>query len=148
MTPEAQAWLQATAEAAQNGGHIFPQMAACEVGLESGYGSSGLAKDDNNLFGTKQHSHPIYQTVNIPTKEFLKGQWTVVNAAWVKYPTLADCFSDRMVTLRRLKDAYPHYGLALVAADPITYVTEVSKSWSTDPNRASKVIGIYRTYFG
>jgi hypothetical protein len=34
-------------------------------------------------------------TVNIPTREFLHEAWVTVDAAWVKYPTLADAFSDR-----------------------------------------------------
>lgn len=147
MSQEHKDWLTATSQAAQSAGHIFPKMAACEAALESGYGSSLLARQDNNLFGTKQHSHPIYKTVNIPTKEFLRGQWVVVSAAWVNYPDLAACFADRMDTLRRLKNGYQHYANALAAADEYTYVKEVSGSWSTDPQRADKVIEIYHAYF-
>ena len=65
ILPANKAWLIATAEAAKTGGHIFPEMAACEAGLESGhpdpqtgytmYGQSELAREGNNLFGTKQH---------------------------------------------------------------------------------------------
>jgi flagellum-specific peptidoglycan hydrolase FlgJ len=51
-----------------------------------------------------------------------------------------------MVTLLRLRSAFPHYDAALRAPDPITYVREVSRSWATDPNRAEKVIAIYRQY--
>ena len=152
MNPERKTWLDATAAAAKSAGHIFPEMAACEAGLESAdkfgvFGNSLLAREDNNLFGTKQHSHPIYSTVNIPTKEFLKGQWVVVSAEWVKYPDLAACFADRMVTLNRLKNAYPHYANALAAQDYLTYINEVSKSWSTDPARAAKILSIHNMYF-
>lgn len=131
---------------AEQSGHIFPAMAACEAALESGYGTSGLAIADNNLFGMKQHEHPIYGTVVLPTREFLHGEWTVVNASWIQYPDYASCFQDRMDTLKRLAGEFPHYAAALAAQDEVTYVTEVSKSWSTDPERATKVIEIYNEY--
>jgi flagellar protein FlgJ len=123
-------------------------MAACEAAAESGYGTSGLAKRDLNLFGMKQHVHPIYGTENIPTKEFLHGDWVVVEASWVKYPSYEACFDDRMNTLIRLKNTYPAYAHALMATDPFTYVTDVSETWSTDPKRAEKIIQIYHEVFG
>lgn len=126
--------------------HPFPQMAACEAALESSWGHSELAIDGNNLFGTKQHAHPIYGTMNLPTREWEDGRWIQVNAPWVKYPDLQACFCDRLATLQRLSNAYPHYAAALKATDAKTYVTEVSKTWSTDPNRAAKVISIYEDY--
>jgi flagellum-specific peptidoglycan hydrolase FlgJ len=128
--------------------HCWPQMAACEAAAESGYGTSGLAVRDLNLFGMKQHTHPIYGTENIPTKEFLHGDWVVVNASWVKYPTYAACFDDRMNTLDRLKNVYPNYAHALMATDPFTYVRDVSATWSTDPHRADNIIAIYHEVFG
>src|SRR5712664_1441982 len=101
-------WLDTTVDAAKNGGHTWPQYAACEAALESGFGQSLLAREDNNLFGTKQHVHPIYGTHNLPTKEFLDGKWVQVLAPWIKYPTLAACFDDRMTTLGKLRNMYPH----------------------------------------
>ena len=60
MTDEQRQFL-AKAAAAQ-ARHVFPEMAACEAALESGFGKSGLAREDNNLFGMKQHPHPVYGT--------------------------------------------------------------------------------------
>jgi len=148
MTNSQLAWIENAALAAQSADHVWPEMAACEAALESGYGQSRLALDAKNLFGTKQHRHPIFGTLSLPTKEFLNDQWVEEKSDWVLYPTLEDCFTDRMDTLERLKSAYPHYGLALEAADPVSYVTEVSKSWSTDPLRAAKVISIYTEFVG
>jgi len=139
-------WLDSTSAAAEQAGHIFPSMAACEAALESGYGQSQLARNANNLFGTKQHATPIYETLSLPTKEFINGEWIQTTANWVKYPQLSDCFVDRMATLRRLASSYPHYAAALAATDAQTFVTEVSKTWSTDPSRASKVISIFNAY--
>jgi flagellum-specific peptidoglycan hydrolase FlgJ len=139
-------FLDKAKQQAESAGHIFPQMAACEAALESGYGTSGLAIQGCNLFGTKQHQHPLYDTVFLHTKEFLNGTWVVVSSAWVKYPDYAACFTDRMNTLQRLRTEYPHYAAALAAQDPTTYINEVSRTWSTDPNRAAKVLAIYNEY--
>ena len=147
MTTNQQEWIQETAKAAIDSGHIFPQMAACEAALESGFGQSALAREGNNLFGMKQHTHPGFGTFALPTKEYLDGVWVATTADWIKYPTLADCFEDRMATLKRLSTEYPHYGAALAATDPHTYINEVSQTWSTDPARAAKVMQIYNEYF-
>lgn len=122
-------------------------MAACEAALESGWGHSQLAREANNLFGTKQHAHAVFGTMTLPTSEFLDGKWvTVAGANWVKYPDWQSCFVDRLATLQRLSSAYAHYAAALKATDARTFVEEVSKTWSTDPNRALKILGIYEEY--
>src|SRR5580698_2560318 len=121
---------EATAEAIR-ADQIFPEMAACEAALESRYGQSELACEGNNLFGMKQHEHPQYQTLNLPTHEGTPGHsdWREITAEFVHYPDWATCFGDRLATLRRLSAEYPHYAAALAASDPETYVSEVSKTW-------------------
>jgi flagellum-specific peptidoglycan hydrolase FlgJ len=143
MTPQQKQFLQAAAAAATTSGHIFPEMAACEAALESGYGTSKLATTDFNLFGTKQHKHPIFGTHNLPTREFENGEWITTTAAWVSYPDWASCFADRMSTLNRLAPAFPHYAAALGAASAEIFIMEVSRTWATDPNRGAKVLAIY-----
>jgi flagellum-specific peptidoglycan hydrolase FlgJ len=146
MNNQQRDFIAKAAAAAKEGGHVFPDMAACEAALESAYGNSGLAVKDNNLFGMKQHLHPTYGTHVLPTKEFENGHWITINASWVHYPAWSDCFVDRMRTLNRLAPAkgFEHYAAALAAQDPETYVREISAKWSTDPLRAEKVITIYR----
>jgi len=140
-------WLNMIAQEAATAGHIFAEMAACEAALESAWGQSKLATEAKNLFGMKQHIHPLFGTLPLPTREFLNDQWVEVTAKWIIYPTFAACFSDRMATLIRLSDNYPHYAMALSAPDSQTYINEVSQSWSTDPDRAAKVTAIYNQYF-
>lgn len=139
-------WLVQIFRSARAAGHIFPGYAACEAALESAWGTSQLAKLGANLFGTKAHSHPEYKTLNLPTKEFLDGKWTVIKATWVLYPSEVESFKDRMYTLRRLSPMYPHYAAALAAKDGVTFVDQVSLSWATDPDRAHKVLSIYRAH--
>jgi flagellum-specific peptidoglycan hydrolase FlgJ len=136
---------RATAEAVK-ANHPFPRMAACEAALESSWGNSALALDGHNLFGMKQHTHPVYGTMTLPTREFIGGDWIMVNAGWVSYPDWRACFCDRLATLERLSNAYPHYKAALNAPDAQTYILEVSQTWSTDPDRAKKVLSIYQEY--
>ncbi|HEV3041877.1 MAG TPA: glucosaminidase domain-containing protein [Candidatus Angelobacter sp.] len=145
-----------TFTAANQAKHIFPGYAACEAALESGYGSSSLAREGNNLFGMKQHIHPEYGTLSLPTREWRKEhqQFEPAFSAWVLYPDLAACFADRMATLQRLavvrgKDgelAYPHYAAAIAAPTGEQFVIEVSQHWSTDPRRAQKVLAIYQQF--
>jgi flagellum-specific peptidoglycan hydrolase FlgJ len=148
MTKQQRDFIDRAAAEAVRANHPFPQMAACEAALESGWGESKLAREGLNLFGMKQHSHEVYGTMTLPTREFEGGEWKTVGANWVRYPDLRACFADRLATLERLANAYPHYSAALKATDAQTYVTEVSKTWSTDPDRAKKVISIYQDYAG
>lgn len=144
MNQEQKEWLDSIAAAAQRAKHIFPSMAACEAALESNYGESKLAREANNLFGMKAHRHNVYGVEKLPTREFEKGEWITISAEWEKYETIEQCFSDRMETLRRLQDIYPNYRAAILAKSPEDYTFAVSKTWSTDPNRAHKVLGIYK----
>ena len=133
--------------AAEQANHIFPEAAACEAAEESGYGSSSLARLDNNLFGMKQHRHPIYSDVRLPTREYLGSEWELVEADFIKYPSWSACMTDRMQTLVTLAPYYPNYKAALRATCALEYIVQVSQSWSTDPNRATAVIQIYKTFF-
>lgn len=142
ITPEQKrTFLVTTRDAASAAGHIWPAYAACEAALESRWGLSSLVRDAFNLFGRKQsHEHPRYETLTLPTKEFLHGEWVTVNADWVKFPDLMSCFRDRMELLQRLSS---YYGPALAATSGEQFVTLVSQHWSTDPQRGKKVLSIY-----
>jgi flagellum-specific peptidoglycan hydrolase FlgJ len=129
--------------AAQTSEHIFPDAAACEACLETGWLTSTLGNEYNNLFGQKQSVEPIYLTVNLPTQEVQGGHTFNVTAAFVWFPTKAVAFTERMNLLARLQDTYPEYKAALHAQNADDYVRAVSKRWSTDPDRAEKVLEIY-----
>lgn len=136
-------FLTKTIMQASAAGHIWPIMASCEAALESGWGKSQLAIEGNNLFGMKQHKTPIYETISLPTREYINDKYVRGPAIWIKYPSVLECFTDRMATLERLS---MYYGRAIAATNPQDYIMEVSKSWSTDPARATKVVSIYNEY--
>jgi flagellum-specific peptidoglycan hydrolase FlgJ len=131
---------------AKNSGHIFPDIAACEVMVESTWGTTELFRIGNNGFGEKQHHPPVFETLTLPTWEVLHGVKVPVRADFIKFPSLADCFQSRMDTLNRLKASYPDYGMALSAPDGETFARCVSRTWSTDPDRADKVLSIRHSH--
>jgi flagellum-specific peptidoglycan hydrolase FlgJ len=132
--------------AAMDAAVLFPQAQACEAMVESRWLTSELGVKYNNIFGCKQHVHPVYGTINLPTREFLHGGWVVEGDDFVVYPTLAACFDDRMKTLQMLANKYAHYAAALVAKTPEEFVTQVSMTWSTSPTRAKDCISILHAH--
>lgn len=118
-----------------------------ESALESAWGNSKLAREGNNLFGEKVSTNWTGEVLEIPTDEYLHGAWTTEMARWKKFPSWKESFESRLATLRRLAPQYPHYAAALAAPDGRTFVQEVSKSWSTDPLRADKVLIIHAAHF-
>jgi flagellum-specific peptidoglycan hydrolase FlgJ len=138
-------FLTRAVAAAHQGGHIFPEMAACEAALESGWGLSRLSRLASNLFGQKQDRsrNQGIGTLALPTREYFHGRWVVVDAYWVKFPDWAAAFAGRMEILRSLSAEFPAYANALQAKNPEQFVQLVSERWSTDPERAHKVLSIY-----
>ncbi len=133
---------------AKKSGHIWPEMAACEAMEESAWGTTKLYVQGHNVFGEKQRvQDPLeYSTLILPTWEVVRGLRQNILAAFVQYPSFQACFADRMATLRRLAPEYPDYAAALAATSAEEFVTCVSRTWSTDPNRAKNVIEIYNAH--
>lgn len=149
MTP--QDFLPKAIAAAKAGGHIFPDWAACEAAVESGWGQSQLAREANNLFGQKAPHFPppgwSYPSIHLPTHEWEHGELVEVsNVAWPAFPDWATSFRERMELLRRLSMQYSDYMMALHAPDGETFVRRVSATWSDDPHRADKVVEIHAAH--
>ena len=141
-------FLRKAWEAARAAGHLFPEYAACEAALESGWGQSRLATEANNLFGQKQAHPPLpgTETLTLPTREFLHGAWLAIEANWVQFADWEACFRERMALLRSLAGEYPNYRAALAAETGEEFVRMVSRTWSTDPDRAAKVLTVYERH--
>lgn len=150
MTTSQLDFLMRAAQAARDAGHIYPDYAACEAALESARGRSHLAVEPNNLFGQKQSHPPLHntETLCLPTREFLHGAWIAVRASWVKFPDWAACFRERMALLHSLAVTWPNYRDALAAENGEAFINAVSRSWSTDPARANKVLALYDAHRG
>lgn len=148
-TPEQLAALTTFRDAARVAKHIFPEMAACEAVVETAWGTSRLYTRYRNVFGQKVSHPPLpYDSVSLPTCEFLtRGAVSTQGMAdFVVFPTAIEAFEARMNLLLRLAPAYPHYNAALHAATAEDYVTEVSQTWSTAPDRAANCIAIFKAH--
>lgn len=139
-------FLERAAAAARHANHVWPEFAACEAALETSWGTSQLFLRGNNVFGEKQHATPVYLTMMLPTWEVVNGQKITIQAAFIWFPSAIEAFMSRMETLQRLAGTYPEYAAALAATTGEEFVTEVSKRWSTDPERAVKVLEIYSAH--
>lgn len=155
MTP--QEFLDKAYKAAVDSGHIFPEFAACEAALESAWGNSKLCILGNNLFGQKApRKNSAWPTIDMKTKEnadlnhdgiVAPDETETIVSKWIKFPDWASAFRERMAVLQRLAPDIRNYRNALAAKTGREFVTEVSKSWSTDPLRATKVLIIYDRHF-
>ena len=79
---------------------ILASLTAAQALIESNKGNSGLAVKGNNLFGIKGEYNG--QSVTMPTKEFVNGQYVTVNAAFRKYPSWAESISDHSAMFNRM----------------------------------------------
>jgi flagellum-specific peptidoglycan hydrolase FlgJ len=154
MTPRD--FLDRAYRAAIDSGHIFPEFAVCEAALESAYGNSKLCTLGNNLFGQKVGKGNTLPTIEMPTHENVDlnkdgkvdpSEVVTVKSEWVKFTDWTSSFRGRMELLQRLAPRFPHYAFALKAQTGREFVEEVSKTWSTDPLRSTKVLGIYDKHF-
>lgn len=72
--------------------HVLPSVSAAQAILESGWGQSTLSTSAHNLFGIKGTYNG--QSVTMPTQEYVNGQYITINAAFRKYPSVAESIAD------------------------------------------------------
>jgi len=136
MTP--QQFIDALAPAARASAartKIPASFTIATAALESGWGSSLLAREAMNLFGIKADPSWGGAFISLPTKEFLNGQWITTEAKWRTYASWLASITDHAQFLQhdRYKDAFK-------TSDPIEFATAVRKAgYSTDPDYVSKI---------
>ena len=90
---------------------ILASLTAAQALIESKKGNSGLTQKANNLFGMKGSYNG--KSITMPTKEFINGQYIIVNAVFRSYPSWQESINDhsdlfnrssRYKNLRGLKD--------------------------------------------
>lgn len=123
---------------AQNTG-VPASLSIAQAALESGWGESGLAKTGNNLFGIKANSLWRGETLILPTKEYIKGQWVFVPAKWRKYENWQASVNDHAAFLRQNQ----RYAPCFVCLSAEAFARALAKAgYATDPLYADKVIGV------
>ncbi len=74
---------------------VLPSVVGAQAALESGWGTSKLAKPPyNNQFGIKASSDWLGRKINMPTREYMGGAWITVNADFRAYDSPADSVND------------------------------------------------------
>lgn len=130
--------LQFSAISCQEKEGIPAAFTLAQGALESGWGKSRLFREAKNIFGVKADKSWEGERYALPTREFIKGAWTTVDAEWRKYATYEECFVDHAQFFKR----NPRYAGALrYKGDSIQFAFEVAKAgYATDPDYARKLI--------
>ncbi len=140
MTPEefiAAIGPAARASAAKT--KIPASFTVAQAALESGWGKSQLAGQAFNLFGVKADASWRGAVLELPTKEWLRGEWVTITARWRRYAGWLECLDDHA---RFLLDN-PRYRPAFQFTDGRRFASAVAAAgYATDPTYAAKIISI------
>lgn len=144
MTP--QDFINAVSPAAQASAtqtNIPASFVVADAALESGWGASQLTQQAMNLFGVKADPSWTGPTYAIPTREFLNGSWTMVNAMFRKYSDWLGSINDHAAFLMDNQ----RYAPAFACTDGPSFATAVANAgYATDPQYAQKIISIINAH--
>ena len=143
-------FLSAIKQGAMDGAKegILPSITAAQAILESGWGSSQLAKvPNNNLFGIKDSEDWHGEIVTVPTQEFLNGDYITVNAAFRKYATWNDSVVDHAKFFTSTEWRKDNYRKVVNETDYRIAAQELKNAgYATDPNYPGKLIRLIEAY--
>lgn len=139
LTPEQTQFLQNAFTAAKTAEHPWPDAAACEAALETGWGQH---VPGNNLLGIKPPSWWKGGVQVQDTQEFVDGAMQAQTDAFAGFESWAECFRCQVAILHR----NPSYAPALAATDAPTYILAESKVWASDPQRGPNVLTIWENH--
>jgi flagellum-specific peptidoglycan hydrolase FlgJ len=110
-----------------------------DAALESGFGSSALAQKAFNLFGVKADATWRGAVLSMPTREYVDGQWQIVESKWRQYKDWAGSIQDHAAFLI----SNPRYHKAFATTTPEDFARAVAAAgYATDPQYAEKIIKI------
>lgn len=148
MSPTRKAFIEKIAKDAIDatlGNGLFASVLIAQACLEGRDGQSVLAKKYNNHFGIKAGSTWSGAIAQMLTKEYLKGAWVTVKAAFRAYPNHFAGFVDRCNFLLS-NSRYTKAGV-FSAKTPIEQAQALQKAgYATDPKYAASLASIIRIY--
>ena len=143
-------FLSAIKQGAMDGAKegILPSITAAQAILESGWGSSELAKvPNNNLFGIKDSEDWHGEIVTVPTQEYLNGDYITVNAAFRKYASWNDSVVDHAKFFTSTEWRKDNYRKVVNETDYRIAAQELKNAgYATDPNYPGKLIRLIEAY--
>lgn len=128
-----------TAQSSQVTTNIYSSFVIAEAALESGWGSSQLYVQANNIFGVKADSSWKGDTFSLQTNEYIDGKNVIVPALWRKYPDMLSCITDHASFLMNNH----RYAPAFETNNVNDFVTAIAQAgYATDPNYSQKIMEI------
>lgn len=127
---------------------IAPSITGSQAALESGWGTSSLAKPPyNNNFGIKASSDWSGRTVPMPTREWIDGQYVTVNASFRAYDSIADSVRDHAAFFTNTEWRTENYKHVVGERDYKKSARALQNAgYATDPSYATKLINIIEQY--
>ena len=143
-------FLSAIKQGAMDGAKegVLPSITAAQAILESGWGSSELAKaPNNNLFGIKDSEDWNGEIVTVPTQEYVNGDYITINAAFRKYTSWNDSVVDHAKFFTSTEWRKNNYRKVVNETDYRIAAQELKNAgYATDPSYAGKLISLIEAY--
>ncbi|WP_455443415.1 GBS Bsp-like repeat-containing protein [Streptococcus salivarius] len=143
-------FLSAIKQGAMDGAKegVLPSITAAQAILESGWGSSELAKaPNNNLFGIKDSEDWNGEIVTVPTQEYVNGDYITVNAAFRKYASWNDSVVDHAKFFTSTEWRKNNYRKVVNETDYRVAAQELKNAgYATDPSYPGKLISLIEAY--
>ncbi|WP_247915974.1 GBS Bsp-like repeat-containing protein [Streptococcus salivarius] len=143
-------FLSAIKQGAMDGAKegVLPSITAAQAILESGWGSSELAKaPNNNLFGIKDSEDWNGEIVTVPTQEYVNGVYITVNAAFRKYTSWNDSVVDHAKFFTSTEWRKNNYRKVVNETDYRIVAQELKNAgYATDPSYPGKLISLIEAY--
>ena len=143
-------FLSAIKQGAMDGAKegVLPSITAAQAILESGWGSSELAKaPNNNLFGIKDSEDWNGEIVTVPTQEYVNGDYIKINAAFRKYTSWNDSVVDHAKFFTSTEWRKDNYRKVVNETDYRIAAQELKNAgYATDPSYAGKLISLIEAY--
>ncbi|WP_411553351.1 glucosaminidase domain-containing protein [Paenibacillus lautus] len=116
-----------------------------QAALESAWGTSGLTKKGNNLFGIKGRGPA--GSCTMPTTEYVKGKPINVNAAFRAYNNWGESIADHTKLILNGVSWDRNKYKKVIGVDGRTAAREIQEAgYATDPKYADKLIAIMDEY--
>ncbi|CCB95325.1 hypothetical protein SALIVA_1009 [Streptococcus salivarius JIM8777] len=143
-------FLSAIKQGAMDGAKegVLPSITAAQAILESGWGSSELAKaPNNNLFGIKDSEDWNGEIVTVPTQEYVNGDYIKINAAFRKYTSWNDSVVDHAKFFTSTEWRKNNYRKVVNETDYRIAAQELKNAgYATDPSYPGKLIRLIEAY--
>ena len=120
---------------------LFPSVTYAQYVVECGWDGSTLSETYNNAFGIKADNSWTGQTVDLPTQEYINGEWITTTATWRVYNDINDSVRDRTQFLLE-NPRYTEGGVFSASTYQEQCQALQNSGYATDPSYASLLISI------